>query len=418
MLIAGGILLDPYPSVFGETLHMKPWAAAVGGLLVGFGSRLGNGCTSGFGVLGLPRFSLRAFVAVSVFMTTGVIVAGLTRASFSRSKFYDVPSSPSEAANPESYGWTLGDKNQYYILPLVGVLVGSFILLNLPRTIDFIRAKFSGDADAATCTKGAGEPPLSPSASNAVAATHHAHRLNHYQGHMDIRHDDPEVGLPEPTPTDGSSTTTATATDIDTTRESSPLKAAAATSGDASNSTASAAPSKHSFAAVLMAQAVALFSGLGFGLALVLSGMTDPSKVLHFLDFAGTDGWDPQLLLVMGGAVMVNAAIFWYALSPSSPSAFRTRVPRFFLALSDPGTAPKAAHELIPYGFRHPDNRVFSWQLLLGTAVFGAGWGLCGVCPGPGIVDYVSGKPHFGVAIPAIFAGMAIHTFLRDIRLL
>jgi uncharacterized membrane protein YedE/YeeE len=149
--------------------------------------------------------------------------------------------------------------------------------------------------------------------------------------------------------------------------------------------------------------------GLAFGLALGLSGMTDPLKVLRFLDFSGAEGWDPQLMLVMGGAVLVNAVTFRYlALSLGEGR------PPLAAALGGNSAAAAASAtfaKLVPYGPAAPANARITRELVVGGLLFGAGWGLCGVCPGPAIVDFVSGASHFGVAVPAILGGMALHEF-------
>ena len=128
--------------------------------------------------------------------------------------------------------------------------------------------------------------------------------------------------------------------------------------------------------------------GLLFGLGLILSGMTDPGKVIGFLDLAGP--WDPSLALVMGGAILVG--VFAFALAQR-----RTRT---FLggALHLPG-----ASDL--------DRR-----LVLGSLVFGAGWGLAGFCPGPALVSLGAGQPEAAVFVAAMVAGMAVFELLEQRR--
>ena len=102
-----------------------------------------------------------------------------------------------------------------------------------------------------------------------------------------------------------------------------------------------------------------LLAGLVFGLGLCLSGMTDPRKVLGFLDLAGA--WDPSLAFVMGGAVAVAFV------------AFRVAVRRGSSFSGEPLHLPAA--------------RAIDARLIAGSLIFGAGWGLVGLCPGPAIVD-------------------------------
>jgi uncharacterized membrane protein YedE/YeeE len=130
---------------------------------------------------------------------------------------------------------------------------------------------------------------------------------------------------------------------------------------------------------------MALVVGLLFGIGLIVSGMTDPSKVIGFLDLAGK--WNPSLGFVMGGAILVGFA------------AFRFAGGRTTSLLGEPMRLPTA---------RHIDRR-----LIFGGLAFGAGWGLAGYCPGPALASLASGgaKPlMFGAAL---VAGMAIFELLE-----
>ncbi|HSV34982.1 MAG TPA: DUF6691 family protein [Ramlibacter sp.] len=120
--------------------------------------------------------------------------------------------------------------------------------------------------------------------------------------------------------------------------------------------------------------------GLLFGIGLILSGMTDPGKILGFLDLAGA--WDPSLALVMGGAVLVGVVAF-------------TIAKRRELTLL--GTMLKL-----------PDSRDIDRRLVGGSLIFGAGWGLAGFCPGPALVSLGAGQPKAMVFVLAMLAGMAI----------
>ena len=124
----------------------------------------------------------------------------------------------------------------------------------------------------------------------------------------------------------------------------------------------------------------ALMSGLLFGLGLIISGMTDPSKIIGFLDLAG--GWNPSLAFVMGGAVMVGLAAFRFA--ANRPKAI----------LGDAMRLPTA---------RHIDRR-----LVLGGLAFGAGWGLAGYCPGPALASLATGSSEPIIFVIAMLAGMAV----------
>jgi uncharacterized membrane protein YedE/YeeE len=125
---------------------------------------------------------------------------------------------------------------------------------------------------------------------------------------------------------------------------------------------------------------VALLIGLLFGAGLLLSGMTQPVKVLGFLDWLGA--WDPSLLFVMGGAVVVYAI------------AYRVIVRRPRPLLAD--------------AFVLPSGSTIDAKLIGGAALFGLGWGLGGYCPGPSIVSLASGALDAFVLVIATVAGMWI----------
>ena len=131
---------------------------------------------------------------------------------------------------------------------------------------------------------------------------------------------------------------------------------------------------------------LALASGFLFGCGLILAGMTNPAKVIAFLDLAGA--WDPSLALVMGGAMGMASLAFAFA---------RGR------RLSLTG-AP----------LQIPQSRKIEARLVLGSLMFGAGWGLGGLCPGPAIVALVGGPAGVPLFVAAMLAGMGVHEyFLR-----
>lgn len=127
-----------------------------------------------------------------------------------------------------------------------------------------------------------------------------------------------------------------------------------------------------------MSVLVNLALGLLFGLGLVLSGMSDPAKVLNFLDLAGS--FDPSLAFVMGGAVLVAFIGF-----------------RLTLRRERPVLAPR---------FQLPTRRDIDARLILGPALFGIGWGLGGFCPGPVFTALGLGASGTLVFVPAMLAGM------------
>ena len=121
--------------------------------------------------------------------------------------------------------------------------------------------------------------------------------------------------------------------------------------------------------------------GLLFGLGLILAGMTDPAKVIGFLDLAGA--WDPSLAFVMGGAIGVG--FFAFALARSRTQAF------------------------LGGAMQLPDRRDIDAPLVIGSLVFGVGWGLAGFCPGPALVSAGAGHWQAWVFVIAMLAGMAVH---------
>ena len=130
----------------------------------------------------------------------------------------------------------------------------------------------------------------------------------------------------------------------------------------------------------------ALFAGVLFGAGLLLSGMTDPANVLGFLDFFGT--WRPQLALVMAAAVCVTAPAFLYV---------RRR-----------GQSARGEPVALP------DRRRIDTPLIVGATLFGIGWGLSGICPGPGIVLLSTGSGIAFVFTGTVMAGMVLLLLARQ----
>ena len=133
-----------------------------------------------------------------------------------------------------------------------------------------------------------------------------------------------------------------------------------------------------------MNRTIEFLVGLLFGWGLLLSGMTDPSKVQGFLDLFGS--WDPSLALVMGGAIAVG--VFAFALAKRRSTA------------------------LLGGAMQMPASRSIDKQLVVGSLIFGAGWGLAGFCPGPGIVAMAAGEFKAAVFVAAMVVGMLGFQFL------
>ncbi|WP_040464695.1 DUF6691 family protein [Erythrobacter sp. NAP1] len=126
---------------------------------------------------------------------------------------------------------------------------------------------------------------------------------------------------------------------------------------------------------------ISLASGSLFGAGLAISGMMDPSRVRGFLDILGN--WDPTLAFVMGGAILVMA-LAWL---------IQGRMIR-----------PAMAGQ-----FNLPQTRKIDRNLVMGAAMFGVGWGLAGLCPGPAIGALVVEPVSAGIFVVSMIAGMAIH---------
>lgn len=125
---------------------------------------------------------------------------------------------------------------------------------------------------------------------------------------------------------------------------------------------------------------VAGLIGMVFGAGIALSGMANPAKVLNFFDIAGT--WDPSLAFVMGGALLVTGIGYWFVLRRPAP----VLAPQFHL----------------------PANRKLDVPLLVGSAVFGIGWGISGFCPGGAIPALGLGEPSAWIFVVSMLGGITI----------
>jgi len=251
----------------------------VAGLLTGFGTRLGSGCTSGHGLCGLPRRSLRSLVAVVTFMSTGAITAYICHLPSVR------PSLLSHHTLP---------RHQYLqsstSVAMIAMIAGRY--LNLFDTIS------------------------SRGSSQGIA--------------------------------------------------SKPIRSS------------------------LSVHAASLLCGFSFGVGLIVSGMCSPSRVIRFLDFSSSDGWDPTLMSVLMSGVLINSVSF-HVFKYSKLQVVCE--PRRDLGAS------------LHMGLERP-NLEINWRLLVGSALFGIGWGIAGICPGPGLVSLGALSDGATIFIPSVFIGM------------
>ncbi len=121
-----------------------------------------------------------------------------------------------------------------------------------------------------------------------------------------------------------------------------------------------------------------MVSGLLFGIGMVISGMTNPVKVIGFLDITGA--WDISLAFVMGGALMVFIPGYLFLIKPRSASVYGDKIVA-------------------------PTNKSVDKRLITGAAIFGVGWGILGICPGPAIASLLSGNIQLFIFIAAMIVG-------------
>jgi uncharacterized protein len=134
-----------------------------------------------------------------------------------------------------------------------------------------------------------------------------------------------------------------------------------------------------------MDKLIAVVSGILFGAGVTISGMVNPMKVLNFLDIAGT--WDPSLAFVMAGGLVVTLIGYQLIFKRSEP--------------------------LFASSFKLPTIRRVDAKLILGSACFGLGWGLSGLCPGPAIASIAFGRSETYLFLVAMAAGMILAKFAQ-----
>lgn len=130
--------------------------------------------------------------------------------------------------------------------------------------------------------------------------------------------------------------------------------------------------------------ASSLVAGVIFGVGLAVAQMTDPTKVLDFLDVTGA--WDASLLFVLGGAVVFSAVFFCWVLRKSTP--------------------------VLDEHFHWPKSAAIDARLICGSAIFGVGWGIAGYCPGPAIASLGFANPEALWLMPALLVGAALQRWI------
>ena len=135
----------------------------------------------------------------------------------------------------------------------------------------------------------------------------------------------------------------------------------------------------------MMNKFFSLVSGFIFGLGLTVSSMTNPAKVIGFLDI--TDNWDPSLMFVMIGAIAISAPLFYVLRNKTKP--------------------------LFDLKFEIPTIKNIDKKLIIGTSIFGIGWGMVGFCPGPAIASLALMKPFSIIFVIAMAGGFYISRFVK-----
>ena len=133
-----------------------------------------------------------------------------------------------------------------------------------------------------------------------------------------------------------------------------------------------------------MSRVVSLISGIIFGVGLTVSQMIDPAKVLGFLNIFGA--WDPSLAFVMIGALIVSSPFFHLFKNNNKP--------------------------VFADSFSYSNNKELNKKLIIGSSLFGAGWGLAGLCPGPAIASLALLNPSSLIFVIAMFVGFYISNYL------
>ena len=128
---------------------------------------------------------------------------------------------------------------------------------------------------------------------------------------------------------------------------------------------------------------ISLICGIIFGIGLVISGMTNPSKVISFLSI--TYNWDASLIFVMGGAIIVTAPIFYFLRNNRN--------------------------SLLGNKFSFPNKTEINFKLILGSILFGIGWGLVGLCPGPSVSSIAMFNPLTLLFLLAMVLGILFNKF-------
>ncbi|KAG2485997.1 hypothetical protein HYH03_015319 [Edaphochlamys debaryana] len=403
-LFAGaGVLVGVLPGAFEAVPDSFPlWRNAVAGVLVGAGSSMGNGCTSGHGICGSARLSVRSFLFTCVFMACGILVATFAETAArldvaNHVVSYAWPTQAPGASFPVTSGgfWELtpAEGTVAAVTAAGGILFYGLLIATGRAMCRTPGAAVPAVADqpprpcGPPSARGSKRSLASPSASDCsdTASAYGADGAAAAAGVAD------KAAAATALTKGGGGGKDALVVFVHAPADGSPKEPPASPSAVAAASisaspTAANDPNRRR----LLAQALDLVAeggaGLVFALGLGVSGMTHPTKVAGFL--SARKSWDPSLTFVMGGAVAVAIVAYQAVL-------------RFNLL----------ARPLFCRSWSLPSVALVDLRLVLGAVLFGAGWGLAGLCPGPALVIMVKGDRHVLVYVAAMLAGILLDAY-------
>jgi uncharacterized protein len=163
-----------------------------------------------------------------------------------------------------------------------------------------------------------------------------------------------------------------------------------------------------------------------FGIGLIISGMCNQDKIVMFLDFSGPDGWDPSLMGVMAGGVLVNTVTFYvlrrhkitplvYLATGTSSDESVALCTEEKCPVSPPPIKTHPSMDTILKVGMHKSNLVIDWKLIIGGLIFGLGWGFQGMCPGPAFVNIGALSCRAAVFIPSLLGGVLLHEIFKSL---
>lgn len=309
LLTAGALLKKIKPEVFESSLIVLSDSTSlqtyyiIGGFLVGFGTRLGNGCTSGHGLCGLGRMSPRSLAAVLTFMTSGAIT------SYIANETNLLPFLTNSLSNKD-----LINNNSTIYISSLSLLSSIFFLNALPYLL------------------------------NKNQKLSEKFNFTNIKDYFLKNYDNKNV--------------------------------------------------KNYFFNYLL--------GIVFGFGLGISGMCNTDRVIKFLNFTSNSGWDPTLMSVLGVGCAITASGFYF---------FNNKINND-IKKEDSNSEICMKDYKLNYGVCKP-NLIIDKKLIIGSLIFGIGWGLCGICPGPGIVSAGANIESSKLFLTSLIFGMSSYEIFQ-----